>query len=82
LQSDTYKIVYSKVIFRAIKDMVSGRAENRQDAIKYLKSEAFLQHCRVAGFPCELQDALDEMLLLSNTQQKLVAEMFLEELAG
>lgn len=82
MQSDTYRIVYSKVIFRAIKDLVSGQEDNRQDAIKYLKSEAFLQHCRVAGFPSELQDALDEMLLLSTTQQKFVAEMFLEELAG
>lgn len=82
MQSDTYRIVYSKVIFRAIKDLVSGQSDNRQNAIKYLKSEAFLQHCRVAGFPCELQNALDEMLLLSNTQQKLVAEMFLEELTS
>ncbi len=79
--SDTYKIVYSKVILQAIKDLVCSQHSDREAAIKYLKSPAFLQHCRMAGFPAGLQDALDEMLLLSRTQQKIVAQLVMEELA-
>ncbi len=36
----------------------------------------------MAGFPDGLQDALDEMLLLSRTEQKVVAKMVMEELAA
>jgi|TARA_R100000482_G_scaffold107873_1_gene50217 hypothetical protein len=79
--SDTYKIVYSKVIFQAIKDLVGSQQSDREAAIKYLKSPVFPKHCRVAGFPAELQDALDEMLLLSRTQQRIVAQLVMEELA-
>lgn len=78
--SNTYKIVYSKVIFQAIKDLVCNHHDDREAAIKYLKSPAFLNHCYIAGFPVGLQDALDEMLLLSRTQQKVVARMVMEEL--
>lgn len=79
--SNTYKIVYSKVIFQAIKDLVCNHHDDREAAIKYLKSPAFLNHCYIAGFPVGLQDALDEMLLLSRTQQKVVARMVMEELS-
>ncbi len=79
--SNIYKTVYSKVIFQAIRDLVGTRAQEKDDAIKYLQSPAFLAHCDVAGFPCGLQDALDEMLLLSRMEQKVVAKMVMEELA-
>lgn len=79
--SNTYKIVYSKVIFQAIKDLVCNHQDDREAAIKYLKSPAFINHCYIAGFPVGLQDALDEMLLLSRTQQKVVARMVMEELS-
>tara|TARA_Y100000385_G_C12887164_1_gene548334 strand:+ start:484 stop:678 length:195 start_codon:yes stop_codon:yes gene_type:complete len=62
--------------------LVGARAQEKDDAIKYLQSPAFLAHCDVAGFPCGLQDALDEMLLLSKTEQKVVAKMVMEELAA
>ena len=45
-----------------------------------MKSQAFLDHCRIAGYPEELQDALDEMVLLSSVEQKIVAELVMEEL--
>tara|TARA_R100001198_G_C5109233_1_gene137608 strand:+ start:120 stop:371 length:252 start_codon:yes stop_codon:yes gene_type:complete len=80
--SNIYKTVYIKVIFQAIRDLVGARAQEKDDAIKYLQSPAFLAHCDVAGFPCGLQDALDEMLLLSKTEQKVVAKMVMEELAA
>jgi len=79
--SDTYKIVYSKVIIQAIKDLVCNQQADRDAAVKYLKSPVFLKHCRMAGFPSGLQDALDEMLLLSRAQQKVVAQLVMEELA-
>ena len=78
--SDTYKIVYSKVINRAIRDLVGGQHQERDYALKYMKSQAFLDHCRIAGYPEELQDALDEMVLLSSVEQKIVAELVMEEL--
>jgi hypothetical protein len=79
--SDVYKTVYSKVIFQAIRDLVGSEPQERKDAIKYLQSPAFLVHCQTAGYPVGLQDALDEMLLLSATEQKVVAKMVMEELS-
>jgi hypothetical protein len=78
--SDTYKIVYSKVINRAIRDLVGSQHQERDDALKYMKSQAFIEHCRIAGYPEALQDALDEMVLLSSVEQKIVAELVMEEL--
>lgn len=80
--SDIYKTVYSKVIFQAIRDLVGSQPQEKQDAVKYLQSPAFLAHCEIAGFPSGLQDALDEMLLLSRTEQKVVARMVMEELTS
>lgn len=80
--SDIYKTVYSKVIFQAIRDLVGAGPQEKEDAVKYLQSPAFLSHCCIAGFPDGLQDALDEMLLLSRTEQKVVAKMVMEELAA
>jgi hypothetical protein len=79
--SDVYRTVYSKVIFQAIRDLVGSEPQERKDAIKYLQSPAFLVHCQTAGYPVGLQDALDEMLLLSATEQKVVAKMVMEELS-
>jgi hypothetical protein len=78
--SDTYKMVYGKVIFQAIRDLVGGQSQEKADAIKYLQSPVFLAHCEIAGYPVGLQDALDEMLLLSQTEQRVVARMVMEEL--
>ena len=80
--SDIYKTVYSKVIFQAIRDLVGSQPQEKQDAVKYLQSPAFLSHGESAGFPSGLQDALDEMLLLSKTEQKVVARMVMEELTS
>ena len=80
--SSIYKTVYSKVIFQAIRDLVGSQPQEKQDAVKYLQSPAFLAHCDMAGFPSGLQDALDEMLLLSRTEQKVVARMVMEELTS
>ncbi len=77
---DTYKIVYSKVILQAIKDLISNHQPDRDAAVKYLKSKAFPQHCDKAGLPDGLQNALDEMLLLSKMEQKVVAQLVMEEL--
>jgi|TARA_R100001480_G_scaffold142781_1_gene140385 hypothetical protein len=79
--SDTYKIVYGKVIGQAIKDLVCNHQHDREAAVKYLKSEAFIDHCQMAGYPDELRDALDEMLSLSRPQQKVVAQLVMEKLA-
>jgi hypothetical protein len=78
--SDTYRIIYSKVINQAIKDLVCNYADDRDAASKYLKSPVFLSHCHIAGYPSGLQDALDEMLLLSLPEQKVVAQMVMDEL--
>jgi len=80
LVSEVYRLVYSKVIQQAIKDLVCNQPQDRKAARKYLKSPVFLKHCRTAGYPSGLQDALDEMLLLSRTEQKVVAAMVMEEL--
>ena len=80
--SDIYKTVYSKVIFQAIRDLVGSQPQEKQDAVKSLQSPAFLSHCETAGCPSGLQDALDEMLLLSRTEQKVVARMVMEELTS
>jgi hypothetical protein len=80
--SGIYKTVYSKVIFQAIRDLVGSQPQEKEDAVKYLQSPAFLSHCEIAGFPSGLQDALDEMLLLSRTEQKVVARMVMEELTS
>jgi hypothetical protein len=80
--SGIYKTVYSKVIFQAIRDLVGPQPQEKEDAVKYLQSPAFLSHCEIAGFPSGLQDALDEMLLLSRTEQKVVARMVMEELTS
>jgi len=79
--SDTYKLVYSKVINQAIKDLVCNHVDDRDSAAKYLKSKVFVSHCHKAGYPSGLQDALDEMLLLSLPEQKVVAQMVMDELA-
>ena len=79
--SGIYKTVYAKVISQAIKDLICDQPLERQAAIKYLQSPAFLKHCNIAGYPFGLQDALDEMLLLSITEQRVVARMLMEELA-
>lgn len=79
--SDIYKTVMSRVIHQAIKDLVYAGPQEKQDAIQYLHSDAFLEHCDIAKFPRGLQDALDEMLLLSKAEQKIVAKMVVEELA-
>jgi hypothetical protein len=78
--SGIYKTVYAKVIGQAIKDLISNQPHLRDDAIKYLQSPAFLKHCSIAGYPFGLQDALDEMLLLSRTEQRVVAQMLMDEL--
>tara|TARA_R100001129_G_scaffold153679_1_gene116268 strand:+ start:1186 stop:1437 length:252 start_codon:yes stop_codon:yes gene_type:complete len=78
--SETYRLVYSKVINQAIKDLVCNYAEDRDSAVKYLKSPVFTSHCHTAGYPSGLQDALDEMLLLSLPEQRVVAQMVMDEL--
>ena len=78
--SDTYKMVYGKVIFQAIRDLIGNQPQERADAIKYLQSPAFLSHCEIAGYPAGLQDALDEMLMLSWPEQQVVARMVMDEL--
>lgn len=79
--SGIYKTVYAKVISQAIKDLISDQPQLKADAVKYLQSPSFLKHCNIAGFPFGLQDALDEMLLLSKPEQRVVARMLMEELA-
>jgi len=79
--SGIYKTVYAKVISQAIKDLISDQSQIKADAIKYLQSPAFLKHCNIAGYPFGLQDALDEMLLLSKIEQRAVVRMLVEELA-
>jgi len=74
-------MVYAKVIGQAIKDLISDQPQLKVDAVKYLQSPSFLKHCNIAGYPLGLQDALDEMLLLSKTEQVVVARMLMEELA-
>lgn len=79
--SDTYNLLYTKVIKQAIKDLVCGRDTDRKAASKYLNSNAFISHCGIAGYPAGLRDTLNEMLLLSRPQQKVVVEVVMEELA-
>lgn len=79
--SDIYRVVYGKVIAQAIKDLVGESPQERDDAIRYLHSDMFRDHCEVAKYPVGLQDTLDEMLLLSGAEQKFVARMVMEELA-
>lgn len=79
--SAIYKTVYAKVINQAIKDLISDQPQHKADAVKYLQSPAFLKHCNFVGYPFGLQDALDEMLLLSKPEQVVVARMLMEELA-
>ena len=78
--SDTYKLVYGKVIFQAIRDLIGAQSQEKADAIKYLQSPAFIHHCEIAGYPAGLQDALDEMLMLSWPEQQVVARMVMDEL--
>ena len=54
--------------------------QEKVDAIRYLQSPAFLNHCDIAGYPAGLQDALDEMLMLSWPEQQVVAQMVMDEL--
>ena len=79
--SDIYKTVMSKVIHQAIKDLIGAGPQEKVDAIKYIQSDMFLEHCDIAQFPRGLQDTLDEMLLMSRSEQKVVAKMVIEELA-
>ena len=78
--SKIYKTLYKKVIGQAIKDLVCNHDVDRKVAVKYLKSNAFMNHCNMAGYPAELRETLNEMLLLSRPQQRLVAELVMEEL--
>jgi len=80
--SDTYKLVFSGVIKRAIKDTVGSSSQERADAIRYIHSDLFRQHCKIAGFPMGLQDTLDEMVQMSRAEQIFVAEEVLEALSG
>jgi hypothetical protein len=80
--SDIYKTVMSRVIHQAIKDLVYSGPQEKSDAIKYVQSDLFLEHCAIARFPRGLQDALDEMMLMSRAEQKVVAKMVIEELAS
>jgi len=79
--SDIYKTVMNKVIHQAIKDLISAGPQEKSDAIKYIQSDMFLEHCDIAHFPRGLQDTLDEMLLMSRSEQRVVAKMVMEELA-
>lgn len=76
--SDIYKTVYRNVIFQAIRDLAGASPVEKDAAIKYLHSNAFVQHCAVAEFPEGLQDALDEMLLMSRSEQKVVSKMLMD----
>lgn len=78
--SDTYKFVFGSVIKRAIKDVVGCSAQDRADAIRYIQSDLFLQHCEVAGYPKGLQDTLDEMVQMSQAEQMFVAAEVLHAL--
>ena len=79
--SEIYKTVYTKVIQQAIKDLVCNHINDREAATKYLNSKVFISHCDIAGYPVGLRDTLNEMLLLSRPQQKVVVELVMEELA-
>ena len=78
--SDIYKVVYSKVIKQAIKDLIGAAPTEKEDAIRYLHSDAFLDHCVIAEYLRGLQDALDEMMLMSKPERSVVAKMLMEEL--
>jgi len=73
--------VYGKVIRQAIKDLVCNHDKDREAAVKYLKSKAFSEHCQTAGYPAGLRNTLEELLLLSVTQQRVVVEMVMENLS-
>jgi len=60
--------------------LIGTRSQEKVDAIRYLQSPAFLNHCEIAGYPAGLQDALDEMLMLSWPEQQVVAQMVMDEL--
>lgn len=79
--SDIYKTVMSKVIHQAIKDLIAAGPQEKVDAIRYIHSDLFLEHCDIAHYPRGLQETLDEMLLMSKPEQKIVAKMVFEELA-
>lgn len=79
--SDIYKNVMGKVIGQAIKDLIYAGPQEKLDAIKYVQSDMFLEHCDIANFPRGLQDTLDEMSLLSSAERKVVGKMVMEELA-
>ena len=69
------------MIQQAIKDLVCNHINDREAATKYLNSKVFISHCDIAGYPAGLRDTLNEMLLLSRPQQKVVVELVMEELA-
>ena len=79
--SDIYKTVYRNVIFQAIRDLAGTSPVEKDAAIKYLHSNAFVQHCAEVGFPAGLQDALDEMLLMSRSEQKVVSKMLMDAIS-
>lgn len=78
--SDTYKLVFGSVIKRAIKDVVGVSPQDRADAIRYIHSDLFRQHCEIAGYPKGLQDTLDEMVQMSQAEQIFVAVEVLDAL--
>ncbi len=78
--SHIYKIVYSKVIERCIKDLVGKSPQLRGDAIEYLHSGLFVKHCKIAEYPEGLRETLEEMIQMSSFEQKFVADKVLEAL--
>lgn len=78
--SDIEQKVFRRVIKQAINDLASDCALHRRSAEDYLRSDRFAVDCETAGYPKGLRDTLDEMLLLTKLEQKVIRKQLFEML--
>lgn len=68
------------VINCALKDVTTSGPQGEEMAFEYFESGRFKKHCKFAGYPEELSDALGDLRELSPLQKRLTIGEVLETL--
>ena len=65
------------IIHQAIKDIAAGDEKEFISAKIYIDSAMFIDDCRTSGYPLELLDTLQELMLVSTTERKFLLHRIL-----
>ena len=62
-----------RIIGQTIRDLGKGSGKDFDQACEYINDKLFLTHQKSAGYPDELRDCLQEMVVVSEVERHYIA---------